>query len=59
MQNPSVIPADDSSPFKGAEKAVAPAEHYNAIAGRMAVNVKYYPPDIRFLPSLKGNSPVR
>ena len=33
MQNPSVILADDSSPFKGAEKVVAPAEHYNAIAG--------------------------
>jgi len=33
-QNPSVKIYDfDSSPFKGAEKAVAPTEHYNAIAG--------------------------
>jgi len=30
-QNPSVILSDDSSPFKGAKKAVAPTEHYNAI----------------------------
>ena len=34
-QNPSVKIYDfASSPFKGAEKAVAPTEHYNAIAGK-------------------------
>ena len=36
-QNPSVILTDDSSPFRGAEIAVAPAEHYNAIAGNLRI----------------------
>lgn len=34
-RNPSVILSDDSSPFKGAEIAVAPTEHCNAIAGEV------------------------
>ena len=45
-QNPSVILSDDSSPFKGAEIAVAPTELCNAIAGNSSVTARLYPPNL-------------
>ena len=53
-QNPSVILSDDSSPFKGAEIAVAPTEHCNAIAGITHKMARRIPPNKPLHHLMKG-----